>query len=127
MGFADRIDFSNNGAEIIDYKTGKTSISPRDRNWQLGFYILAAQEKFGKVHKVILDMLKQDKPLEFQLDEKGNAICISSKFIDSFNINEVKEELIATAKAIQEAYKSGFKPCSIEKNCEFCNEYVYGL
>ncbi len=127
MGFADRIDFPDEGAQIIDYKTGKTSITGKGRNWQLGFYILAAQEKYGKVHKVILDMLKQDRPLEFQLDENGTAICTSSKFIDSFNVNSVKEELIATAKAIQEAYKSGFKPCPIEKNCDFCNEYVYGL
>ena len=130
MGFADRIDFNSEGFEIIDYKTGKTNIAPKDRNWQLGFYALAAQEKyrkFGRVRKVILDMLKQDKPLEFQIDEEGNAFCVSSKFIDGFNIYDVEKELIETAKNIQDAYKQGFKPCSIEKNCEFCNEYVYGF
>ncbi|MEK6890208.1 MAG: ATP-dependent DNA helicase [Nanoarchaeota archaeon] len=127
MGFADRIDVKDNGVEIIDYKTGKTSISPRDRNWQLGFYALAAEKKYGNVRKVVLDMLKQERPLEFNIDEKGNAVCVSSKFIDGFNIYSVRDELIDTAHKIQEAYKSGFKACSIEDNCDFCNEYVYGL
>ena len=127
MGFADRIDFTDSGVQIVDYKTGKTSISPKDRNWQLGFYALAAQEKYGCVKKVILDMLKQDRPIEFEIDSSGNAVCTSSRFIDGFNINSVREELIEAAKLIQEAYKTGFKPCPIEKNCDFCNEYVYGL
>lgn len=127
IGFADRIDFTESGVEIVDYKTGKSAIPPKSRNWQLGFYALAAKEKYGKVRKVILDMLKQDRPLEFTIDEHGNASCTSSKFIDGFNLNDVKNELIDTAKQIQEAYKIGFKPCSIEKNCDFCNEYVYKL
>ena len=127
LGFADRIDFTENGVEIIDYKTGKTNVSPKDRNWQLGLYALAAQEKYGKVRKVVLEMLKQEKPLEFEIDDKGNAKCVSSKFIEGFNILKIKEELIETAKKIQEGLKHGFKPCAVEKNCEFCNEYVYGL
>jgi DNA helicase-2/ATP-dependent DNA helicase PcrA len=127
IGYADRIDFSSAGAEIIDYKTGKTAISPRERDLQLGFYALASQKKYGKVRKVILDMLKQDRPLEFEISEDGNASCLSSKFIPSFNIYEVERQLIETAKQIQDAYKKGFKPCPIDKNCEFCNEYVYGL
>ncbi|MEK6889359.1 MAG: ATP-dependent DNA helicase [Nanoarchaeota archaeon] len=127
IGFADRIDFTENGVEIIDYKTGKSNISPKDRNWQLGFYALAAQEKYGKVRKVVLDMLKQEKPLEFEIDERGNAHCISSKYIEGFNINHIREEILITAKKIQEAFKNGFKPCPVEKNCDFCNEYVYNL
>ena len=127
IGYADRIDFLGDGVQIVDYKTGKSAISPKDRNWQLGFYALAAKEKYGNVKKVILDMLRQDRPLEFEIDSKGNAVCTSSKYIDGFNINDVRAELLTTAKAIQEAYKIGFKPCPIEKNCEFCNEYVYNL
>ena len=42
-----------------------------------------------------------------------------------FNIFEVEQELIKTANAILNAYDNGFKACSIEKNCEFCNEWVY--
>ncbi len=126
IGFADRIDFRE-GVEIVDYKTGKSAVSPRDRNWQLGFYALAAQDKYGKVRKVILDMLKQERPIEFEIDDKGNALCLSSKYIDGFNIYEVREELIQTARKIQDCYKSSFKACSVEKNCDFCNEYVYNL
>src|SRR3989339_1077818 len=126
MGYADRIDFTEKGAEIIDYKTGKSRVEGKDRNWQLGFYALAAKEKYGKVHKVVLDMLRQERPIEFEIDNQGNAHCTSSKFIEGFNINEIQKEILETAQQIQQAYKSGFKPGPIDKNCEFCNEYVYG-
>lgn len=127
IGFADRIDFSDLGCEIIDYKTGKTNIAPKHRNWQLGFYALAAEKQYGKVRKVVLDMLKQERPLEFEIDYKGNAKCVSSQYIDGFNIYSVRDELIAAAKQIKEAYVKGFKACTIEDNCDFCNEYVYKL
>ena len=65
--------------------------------------------------------------VEFEIDDEGNAVCVSSDRIDGFNIYEVEQELIMAAHKVQEAYKKGFKPCPIEKNCEFCNEYVYGL
>jgi len=123
-GFADRIDFSDKGLEIIDYKTGKSQVSPRHREWQMGYYAIAARA-LGKVYKITLDMLKQEKPIEFELDDKGNAVSVNSDIW--FNVNKVEEELASTAKQVVNAYKSGFKPCSIEKNCEFCNEYVYGL
>ncbi len=127
MGFADRIDVRSDGVEIVDYKTGKTTIAPQDRDWQLGFYALAAQEQYGRVNKVVLDMLKQEKPLDFAFDEQGNATCVSSKWIPGFNLNDVKKQLVDTAQEIQKAYKEGFKACAIEKNCEFCNEYVYEM
>ena len=125
IGFADRIDFSEKGVEITDYKTGKAVIAPKHRDWQLGYYALASQ-RFGRVHKVTLDMLKQEKPLEFVIDEKGNAKSMDWGRM-CFNIQDVQKELIETARAIQNAYSTGFKPCPIEKNCGFCNEYVYGL
>lgn len=125
-GFADRIDFSEKGAEIIDYKTGSSQIPVKARNWQLGFYALAAEEKYGKVHKLTLDLLKKEKPLEFVLDDKGNAIEATSGRM-SFNLSEVKNEMLETAGKILECYEKGFKPCPIEKNCDFCNEYVWGL
>ncbi len=128
MGFADRIDFFPDGSiSIVDYKTGKTPISKKDRDWQLGFYALAALERYGRVRKVVLDMLKQERPLEFEFDEQGNAKCISSKWIDGFNLDDVRKQLIDASQAIMRAYNEGFKACSLEKNCEFCNEYVYGM
>ncbi len=123
LGYADRIDFSPLGLEIIDYKTGNSAVPPKNRNWQLGFYALAAG-KLGKVHKLTLDMLRQEKPLEFKVDSTGNASALFSPRME-FSIHEVKEELLNEAKKVLEALKSGFKPCPIEKNCEFCNEYFY--
>ena len=122
-GFADRIDISSEGVEVVDYKTGASVIAPKDRNWQLGFYALAA-DKFGRVKKITLDMLKHDKPLEFALDDSGNASAINSRGME-FNIHDVKKELISTAKQILTACENGFKPCPIEKNCDFCAEYFY--
>lgn len=123
LGFADRIDFREEGIEIIDYKTGKNPIAPKHRNWQLGFYALAAK-KLGKVKTITLDMLQQEKPLEFHLDESGNASGAFSSV--EFNIYDIEKELIDTAEKITNAYESGFTACPPEKNCEFCNEYVYG-
>ncbi|MEK6928950.1 MAG: ATP-dependent DNA helicase [Nanoarchaeota archaeon] len=124
IGFADRIDYGENGIEIIDYKTGKSLIPALNRNWQLGYYALAAKE-IGKVYKLTLDMLKQEKPLEFFLDENGNAVSANGNM--HFNIYQIKEELVKTAKEIESAYINGFNACTIEKNCDFCNEYVYNL
>lgn len=122
VGFADRIDVKPEGLEVIDYKTGSSNISPKNRNWQLGFYALAAQQK-SKVNKITLDMLKHEKPLEFNLDEEGNAKSEYGRM--EFNLQEVKEELVKEAKKVLEAMKTGFKPCPLEKNCEFCEEYFY--
>jgi len=124
VGYADRIDFNKDGLEIIDYKTGKAPIKPKSRNWQLGYYALAAS-KFGKVKKITLEMLRQEKPLEFVLDKNGNAKAVYSNRME-FNIYDVKKEMVETARKILECYRKGFKPCPIEKNCEFCNEWVYG-
>ena len=126
IGYADRMDFSAEGIEIVDYKTGKWPISPKSRNWQLGYYVLAASS-LGKVKRITLEMLKQEKPLEFELDDKGNAEPVNSNRMSGFNVYEVEQEIIKAAHAVQEAYKSGFKACPIEENCEFCNEYVYNL
>ncbi len=123
-GIADRIDFHPDGLEIIDYKTGYTSIPPQERNWQLGLYVLGAS-KFGTVKRVTLDMLRHDRPLEFDLYEDGFAIERNTRKM-SFSISDVQQELIKTAKTIIQSYKSGFKPCPIEKNCQFCDQYVWG-
>lgn len=124
FGIADRIDINENDeVEIIDYKTGKYPIPPKYRNWQLGFYAIAS-EKYGKPKKLTLEMLQKEKPIEFEIDKDGNANEIHSKRT-SFNLNEVKSELLETANKIIECKKSGFSPCPVEKNCDFCEEWVY--
>ena len=43
-----------------------------------------------------------------------------------FSLKEVESELIATAKQIQECIKSNsFSPCAVEKNCQFCEDFIY--
>src|SRR5690606_7848416 len=106
QGFADRIDFWPDGLEIIDYKTGFSQIPPIQRNWQLGFYAIAC-EKFGRVKRVTLDMLRHAKPLEFEIDSQGNARETQVGRM-SFNIKEVKKELVQTAKKILDCYEKGF-------------------
>ncbi|MDO8460422.1 MAG: ATP-dependent DNA helicase [Nanoarchaeota archaeon] len=123
VGFADRIDIYPDGIEIIDYKTGNSSVLAQNRNWQLGYYALAAS-KYGKVKKITLEMLRHENPLEFILDEEGNAKSIHSSRM-SFNIYDIREELLKTANIILEACEKGFKPCPLDKHCEFCNEYIY--
>lgn len=118
-GFADRIDISENGEiTIVDYKTGSFDIKPRYRNWQLGIYALGSK-RFGTPKKLILDMLQKEYPLEFELDEKGAAKEIHSQRTN-FSLEEVKKEILETARNILKARKTGFKRCDTEKNCEFC-------
>jgi hypothetical protein len=124
-GFVDRIDFREEGIEIIDYKTGKWAIGPRHRNWQLGYYALSARN-LGKVKKITLEMLRQDRPLEFELDNKGNAKAVHSSRMKGFNIYDIEEELIKTARDVIKCYSDGFKACGVEEGCKFCGEYVYG-
>lgn len=126
-GYADRIDIHPEGLEIVDYKTGKAFITARHRNWQLGLYALAAAELgLGPVKKMTLDMLRQEKPLEFELDEEGIARDINFPRT-AFALEEVKRELVQTAKKIQDCYEKGFEPCDIEDNCEFCNEFIWKI
>jgi DNA helicase II / ATP-dependent DNA helicase PcrA len=124
-GFADRVDFDSDGISIVDYKTGRSNVPPRSRDWQMGYYALAASS-LGKVKRITLEMLRHEKPLEFVLDDKGNARAVNSSRMGGFNIYEVEGELVRAAHSVLEAYKKGFNACSVEKNCEFCNEYVYG-
>ncbi len=126
VGFADRIDYNDGGIDIIDYKTGKSEIAPLARNWQLGYYALAASS-FGRVRRIILDMLQHEKPLEFELDAAGNAKALNSPRIAGFNIFAIEQELIKTAQEVSDSYRRGFSACPVEKNCSFCNEYVWKL
>lgn len=126
-GYADRIDVRPEGLEIIDYKTGKTFITAQHRNWQLGIYALAAASLgLGPVKRITLDMLRHEKPFEFELGSDGVARDINASRT-SFDLEAIKKELLETARHIQTCYETGFKACDIESNCEFCNEIVWKI
>ncbi|MEK6898546.1 MAG: ATP-dependent DNA helicase [Nanoarchaeota archaeon] len=118
IGYADRIDFHLDWIEIIDYKTGAHVPYGRERDWQLGFYALAAQ-RLGNVKRVTLDVFKNEKPLEYEIDNMGIARDSRSNRM-AFSLHEVRKEIIEAAKEILECYKKGFAFCKAEKNCEFC-------
>jgi ATP-dependent exoDNAse (exonuclease V) beta subunit len=121
-GIADRIDLIDSGLRIVDYKTNKKAISPKKRNWQLGFYVLAAEQKYGKkATELILEMLRLDKPYELILEgdeyKAGRA--------KGFKTEEVKQELIECAKKIVENYETEFKTREDDNSCMFCGYKFY--
>ena len=69
-------------------------------------------------------MLQKEYPLEFILDNQGIAKEIHSPRTQ-FNLNQIREEIVETAKKILNARKTSFRSCSPEKNCQFCQELTH--
>ncbi len=124
FGIADRIDFiKDKNIEVIDYKTNKSSIEPKKRAWQLGFYAIATKKQLNlNPVKLTLEMLRLEKPIETEVDKEGNVKAGRSK---GFNIKEVEDELVDCAKKIVKDYEGEFLPTEDENKCRFCGYKFY--
>ena len=122
-GYADRIDKPKEGGRVVDYKTGRGDISPQDRAWQLGYYAIALQKMNRKVSTLILDLLRQDKPVEMTLDGNGNATAPGNT--RGFNLKEVEGELIEACKSIAHDYEHEFEATGDDKACRYCGYKFY--
>ena len=68
-------------------------------------------------------MLQKEHPLEFTINEQGIAKEIHSPRTQ-FSLEEIKQEIVETARNIMQARTTGFKACPAEKNCQFCEEWA---
>ncbi len=115
-GKIDRIDLTEQGVEVIDYKTGSAS-SKKDvaKDLQLTIYALVATdgtlEYMGILDKTPLPEEVKVSFYFFDNQEKVSAVRTREE------LEQVKKELIAKA---EEIYKSDFSP-SPGKMCDFCD------
>jgi RecB family exonuclease len=122
-GKADRIDYLTSGdVRIVDYKTGRGNISPKDRARQLGFYAIGVKEALGLTpKKLVLDFLRKEKPFEVEL-EGDKADAGRSR---GFNLDVVKKELVGTALKIASDFENEFLPTRDDSPCFMCGYKFY--
>ncbi len=86
-GKIDRIDLTDNGFEIIDYKTGtfKPKLRSEDKE-QLIIYQMAAKKSFGfDVRKMTYYYLEEGKKVSFESSEKEKQKFVE-KFVEKANL-----------------------------------------
>ena len=122
-GVADRIDFlTDRDVRIIDYKTGRHAISPKDRETQLGFYAIAVKEVLGlEPRRLVLEMLKLEKPFVAQVDG-SEAKADAGR---GFDLDAVKKNLIKTTGAIADDFENEFLPTEEDAPCYGCGFKFY--
>ncbi len=118
----DRIDRRGEGVEIIDYKTGKSSVSPDDAFIQLGLYDIAVRHspKFRGLRpvKLTLEMLEHERPKEYVIE---NGIIIpASKRGKSISLEEVEKMILDIARKIMHDYQYGY-----DRNTKKCDRCPY--
>jgi len=124
----DVVDPKTKSIEIIDYKTGSEP-TKQERARQLLTYALAFEldpklNDLGYAPTFLtLDMLKQDKPLIFKL-ENGNMEAVGSR-CDPANIEETKTELLTLAKNAARDYEKGYATTEDDATCKRCAYRLY--
>ena len=127
-GKIDRVDLldpSTKEIEIIDYKTGKSEVTPEERSKQLMLYAKGFEHMHPeyRVKRLTLDMLEQEKPVSFELDGNGEYVSIESraKPLDRGSINAMVE----TTRNISHDYEYGFKETDDPEICKDCGFRLY--
>ena len=127
-GKIDRVDLLNpltREVEIIDYKAGKSDVTPEDRSRQLLLYAKGFEHMHPeyRVKRLTLDMLAKEKPVSFELDGNGEYTGIESrvKSLDRGAINAMVE----TARNISHDYEYGFKETEDPESCKDCGFRLY--
>jgi len=112
-GFIDRIDIDGDLIHIIDYKTGKWEVSPKDisTNLQLGVYALAVKNLFP------------DKDVYAELYYLRSGRRKGHLFTDE-DIELVKVNLIKQMNNI--INDTNFTPTSNTRVCSFCDHAASG-
>ncbi len=107
-GKIDRVDIHDNGIEIVDYKTGKTSDSDLKKSLQLSIYALAATDK---------GLYKRDL----------GEVTLSFYYLQDmkkFSMKRTPEELTATTQELGKTVKAintgAFSP-KVGPWCDFCS------
>jgi DNA helicase-2/ATP-dependent DNA helicase PcrA len=123
-GKIDRVDKLNGNGEvdIIDYKTGHEP-SKEDREDQLLLYKLAFEhdptlKATGlKPTNLSLELLEEEKPRIFRVDEDGFMVCINGRCTKA-NVAEVEKGLLDIASCIKHDYENGFE---VKEDCSGTN------
>ncbi len=127
-GKIDRIDLlapSTKEVEIIDYKTGKSDVSPDERSRQLLLYAKGFEHMHPeyRVRRLTLDMLAREKPRIFELQEDGEYKSIEGRVspLDSGAI----ASMVETARKIAYDYEHGFEKTGNPESCKECGFRLY--
>ena len=123
-GFIDRIDKTDEGFTIIDYKTGKNEPGKTQRSRQLSLYAYAYQKMKPdtKVVKCGLELLEKEKPRMFTID---GDIMNGEGREKPILISETIEEIRQIAESIKNDYNTEFKPVEDDAPCHNCSYKFY--
>lgn len=123
-GRADRVDYlPDTKVRIVDYKTNSRPLPPLERAWQLGFYAIAVKESLGlEPTELVLDMLRLEKPFE---GRTNGSVVESGGRSEGFDLNQVRQQLVETARKISFDFEHEFLPSADDLPCRNCGYKFY--